>query len=120
MFDSVLQTQNLPRGRFGVGFAVRVLIHVGVRGLAVWSSTRKHRPVVSDVPVTFVRTPMAAPPPPPPPPARHHKTTKVTPTKPKPVQIAQIIQPKEVPQENPPQPPPHDPPNPEPDAPQAA
>jgi protein TonB len=103
MFDSVLQTQNLPKGRLGIGLAVTMGIHIGVVLLAIWTSARKHRPVVSEGPVVKFVKPMAFAPPPPPP--SRHQRTKVTPTKPTPaVQQAQIIQPKELPQEKPPEP----------------
>jgi len=57
---------------------------------------------VSEEPVVKFVKPMAFAPPPPPPSC--HQRTKVTPTKPKPVvQQAQIIPPKELPQEKPPE-----------------
>lgn len=101
MFDSVLDRGAGPKGRFGTGAIVSVILHIGLLGLALWISTRPQEEPEEKLPteVTLRMGTMAPPPPPPPPPpAATHKT--VTPKKPK---KDVIIPPKEIPQTKPPE-----------------
>jgi protein TonB len=102
MFDSVLDRGTGPRGRFGTGAVVSVILHVGLFGLAVWLSSRPQVEAEEAITteVTLKMGQMAPPPPPPPPPAPSKKKTQTTPKKPK---KDVIIPPKEIPQQKPPE-----------------
>jgi periplasmic protein TonB len=65
MFDTVLGKGNVPKGRFGVGTIVSIMVHIGLIGFAIWMSVRPPPEEDVETDVTF----FAAPPPPPPPPA---------------------------------------------------
>jgi protein TonB len=102
MFDSVLDRGTGPKGRFGTGAIISVVLHVALFGLAVWVSSRPQEEVEEKLPteVTLKMGTMAPPPPPPPPPASKKKTNP-TPKKPK---KDVMIPPKEIPQAKPPEP----------------
>ncbi len=102
MFDSVLDRGTGPRGRFGTGAIVSVVLHLGLLGLAWWLSSRPQVEAEEAITteVTLKMGQMAPPPPPPPPPAPSKKKTQTTPKKPK---KDVIIPPKESPQQKPPE-----------------
>ena len=96
MFDSVLDRGAGPRGRFGTGAVVSVVLHVVLFAVAIYLSTRPPPLEEKEVEVTF-KAAMA--PPPPPPAASKPKTTPKKPVK----KPDTIVQPKEIPQEKPPE-----------------
>ena len=106
MFDSVLSRANQPKGRFGAGALVTVVVHVVGVGLVVWLSSRTVQEETKDVDVKFFAAaahapaPAAAPPPAPAAaessPPRVEKKVERRPKKP-----LEIIPPREIPQEKP-------------------
>jgi protein TonB len=99
MFDAVLNQDNLPQSRFGMGAVLSGLFHVGALALVLWISTRPHVEKEKGVAVKFMLPP---PPPPPPLPLALKRATRV-----ERVQHARrpetIVQPREVPKRRPPE-----------------
>lgn len=122
MFDSVLSRANQPKGRFGAGAIVTVVVHVAVIGLVIWLSSRPVEEESKDVDVKFFAAAPAPPPAaaPPPAPAAESSPPKVEKkVEKRPKKPLEIIPPKEIPQEKPkeaePEPEPEPLPEPEPE-----